>query len=596
MHKAFPLPVMEFSLSEEVLTTSEESSHCQKKRDVTAEKIALQLKLSSNCQSKSYDSYVNEESSYCQTKRDVTAEKIALQLKLSSNCQSKSYDSYANRNEEVNIASGSTTGTNVSTASANIRVASINQDTACAYIASQSSDSQFKFKDIRKKISIQGTYMAGFDKLEVECFNCLARECRAPRSQDKGRRDNYRQGSKVEKQAPKALMIIDGVGWDWTYKKNSDSLNSKITELTDKLCEAKNMIYHYKLRLAQVEARLAEHRNQELKYCKKIRVIEFKTESRANCIESLTKDLELLKKEKGKLETNLTGFQTASKDLDNLLESQRLDKNKEGLGYSDIPPPSAQVYSPPKKDLSWTRLPEFADDTVTDYSRPAPTVESSPDDAQNRNSSVTVTEASPNTITPKPFIKFLKATDRLIEIKTAKHKTTKPAVKYAAMYSKPSKRSNVRGNQRNWNNLKSYQLGTNFVMKKKTCFNCGNFDHLAYDCGMGVKKGRTCPSNSHKTTLPRTVIHKPYRPPIRPMKPNMNAAQPNKTSFYKPAHSYRKRPSQRTSAVRSQFKGPRVPFVSRIFSTVNRKFPTANRKFSTGGTKFSTADMGNKGK
>nr|GEX48721.1 ribonuclease H-like domain-containing protein [Tanacetum cinerariifolium] len=41
MHKAFPLPVIEFPLAEEVPTTSEESSHCQKKRDATAKRIAL---------------------------------------------------------------------------------------------------------------------------------------------------------------------------------------------------------------------------------------------------------------------------------------------------------------------------------------------------------------------------------------------------------------------------------------------------------------------------------------------------------------------------------------------------------------------------
>nr|GEY78115.1 hypothetical protein [Tanacetum cinerariifolium] len=57
MHKAFPLPVMKFPMPKEVPTASEESSHCQKKRDATAEKIALLLKSSSNCQSKSYDSY-----------------------------------------------------------------------------------------------------------------------------------------------------------------------------------------------------------------------------------------------------------------------------------------------------------------------------------------------------------------------------------------------------------------------------------------------------------------------------------------------------------------------------------------------------------
>nr|GEX97723.1 hypothetical protein [Tanacetum cinerariifolium] len=51
------------------------------------------------------------------------------------------------------------------------------------------------------------------------------------------------------------------------------------------------------------------------------------------------------------------------------------DKNKEGLGYSAVPPPISQIYSSPKKDLSWTGLPEFADDTITDYSRPSPAIE-----------------------------------------------------------------------------------------------------------------------------------------------------------------------------------------------------------------------------
>nr|GEW18336.1 putative ribonuclease H-like domain-containing protein [Tanacetum cinerariifolium] len=63
------------------------------------------------------------------------------------------------------------------------------------------------------------------------------------------------------------------------------------------------------------------------------------------------------------------------------------------------------------QDMSWTGLPEFNDDTVTHYSRPAPTVESSPDDAQNKNPSVTETEASISTISPKSFIKFVKEND-----------------------------------------------------------------------------------------------------------------------------------------------------------------------------------------
>nr|GFB70184.1 ribonuclease H-like domain-containing protein [Tanacetum cinerariifolium] len=65
-----------------------------------------------------------------------------VQKKSDSNSQNMAFISSAKHSsgkEEVNIASVSTASTNVSTASANIGVASISQDTACAYIASQSS-------------------------------------------------------------------------------------------------------------------------------------------------------------------------------------------------------------------------------------------------------------------------------------------------------------------------------------------------------------------------------------------------------------------------------------------------------------------------
>nr|GFA68652.1 hypothetical protein [Tanacetum cinerariifolium] len=283
------------------------------------------------------------------------------------------------------------------------------------------------WKKTRKKISIQGTDMAGFDKLKVECFNChkmghFARECRDPRSQDRGRRDNYRQGSNVEEQAPKALIAIDGVGWDWSYMANDEENHALVAN-----------------KEAPIEFALMANTSAD------------------------SKKLELIKKEKESLDGKLAGFQIASKDLDSLLESQRLDKNKEGLGYNVVLLPPAQIYSSLKKNMSWIGLPEFKDDTVTDYSRPAPTVESSPDDAQTRNPSISETEASPTAISPKSFIKFVKANDSPSNSKTDKAKTAKkPPVKYAEQYRKPTQKPNVRGNQRNWNNLKSHQLDPNF--------------------------------------------------------------------------------------------------------------------------------------
>nr|GEW89155.1 ubiquitin hydrolase [Tanacetum cinerariifolium] len=102
----------------------------------------------------------------------------------------------------------------------------------------------------------------------------------------------------------------------------------------------------------------------------------------------------------------------------------------------------------------------------------------------------------------------------------------KPSVKYAEQYKNPSKTSNVRGNQRNWNNLKSQQLGENFVMKNRACFNCCHFDHLSYSCGKWVDHGRSWEknNNTHKSMPPRPAIHKPNRSPMRPTRPNTNVA------------------------------------------------------------------------
>nr|GEU75430.1 hypothetical protein [Tanacetum cinerariifolium] len=419
------------------------------------------------------------------------------------------------------------------------------------------------WKKTGKKISIQGTDVAGFDKSKVECFNYhkighFARECRAPRSQGRGRRENFKQGSKVEESAPKALMAIDEVGWDWSYMANEEENHALVA---DEEAPIEFALMAKSSSDSEVEARLVEFKNQEIKFREKIRGLEFKVESKTNRIDSLTNELEMLKKEKEGLDSKLIGFQSASKDLENLLGSQRSDKNKE-------------------------------DDTITDYSVIlSKNRESNSNDLQNNSTAVSENEESTSSILSKPKINFMKAADSPTVIKTNKDETVrKPSAKYAKMYRKTSKSSNVRGNQRSWNNLKSQQLGKNFLMKNKACFNCGDFDHLFYDCGKRAKKGKSRPkNNTHKSIPPRTVFHKSGRSLTRTTRPNMNAAQPKRTSFYKPAHSYVKRSFQRRSAVRTQFRVLKVP-------TVSKNFPTVTQKFPTGNSKLSPADLGNKGK
>nr|GEU44219.1 hypothetical protein [Tanacetum cinerariifolium] len=109
-------------------------------------------------------------------------------------------------------------------------------------------------------------------------------------------------------------------------------------------------------------------------------------------------------------------------------------------------PPPAQVYSLPKKDMSWTGLSEFADDTIIDYSRPSPSIESNTSDLQNSNASVFEHGESSDSIMSKPMIKFVKASDSPTVIKTNKTETArKLPVKYAEMYKNTSKSPKVRG-------------------------------------------------------------------------------------------------------------------------------------------------------
>ncbi|GKC86877.1 putative ribonuclease H-like domain-containing protein, partial [Tanacetum coccineum] len=146
------------------------------------------------------------------------------------------------------------------------------------------------------------------------------------------------------------------------------------------------------------------------------------------------------------IDHKLAGFGNASRDLDDLLGSQRSDKNKEGLGFngfSAVPPPPAQVYASPKKDLSWTGLPEFIDDTVTNYSRPTPSVDVSRgnnSELERNNSSAFEQGESSGNIMSRPMIKFVKETGcpNAIKINNTKG-TRKPTVKYAEMYKNTSK-------------------------------------------------------------------------------------------------------------------------------------------------------------
>ncbi|GJU00767.1 putative ribonuclease H-like domain-containing protein [Tanacetum coccineum] len=486
-----------------------------------------------------------------------------------------SSSSISTANTQVSPAS-----TQVSTASTQVSTANLSDDTVYAFLASQPNGSQLVYEDLEqiheddieemdlkwqlallsmrtrrffqktgRKITINGSDTAGYDKSKVECFNChkigyFARECRGPRNQDSRNRnqDSSRRTVNVEETSSKAMVAIDGADFDWSYMANEEVptnialmafLDSEVhndttcsktylksfetlkTQLDDLRIEFNKFEFNlatYKRGLAFVEEQFVFYKKNEVIFCEQLAVLKRDISYKDSEICMLKIEVEKLKQEKESNQLKIENFDNASK--------------------KEFQQPKFEGYGP-KSSKS------VSEDISNE-------VRESPD---------------------APLVKELVSND---------------------------KSQSPRGNQRNWNNQKSQQLGSDFVMYNKACFVCGSFDHVQADFNYHQRERvvsgnnftrvnynysakKTHPS-AHRNMVPRAVLMKTGLRSLNTVRP-VNTAHPKTTvysarlisHFSKSAQSTVKRSYQiRTALTNKNF--------SQKVNTATGKFYTARPK------------------
>ncbi|GJW04969.1 ribonuclease H-like domain-containing protein [Tanacetum coccineum] len=380
-------------------------------------------------------------------------------------------------------------------------------------------------KNIGMKLNVNGNKTIGFDKSKVECYNChkmrhFARECRAPRNQDNKNKENSRRSVPMEISTSTAFVSCDGLGgYEWSDQSEEgpnyalmafSSSNSNSEVSNDSICS--------KTCLETIES-LKSQNDQLLKFLKKSELIVL-------AIRELRKKLEIAQKEKDGIQLNVDKFEHASKSLNKLIECQIVNNCKKGVGYENynvVPPPYTENIMPPTPDLSFTGLDEFFNKLVVENykamsSEEEPKVVRKNDDAPIIKDWVSDDEKE-DVSQPKTEKKIVRPSIIKKEFVKSKQqeKIARKNVKQVENHRQNT--HSLRGNQRNWNNMMSQKLKSNFEMFNKACYVCEALIICRVNHQNFAKKTHPC---AKKNMVPRAVLMKSELVSINTVRQNIS--------------------------------------------------------------------------
>ncbi|GKA70341.1 ribonuclease H-like domain-containing protein, partial [Tanacetum coccineum] len=193
--------------------------------------------------------------------------------------------------------------------SPSISTANLSDATVYAFLANQSNGSQLIHEDLEQ---IHEDDLEEMD-LKWQLALLSMRTRRGPKNKDSRNKnqDSSRRTVNVEETSSKAMMAIDGTGFDWIYM--AVPINMALMAFLDsEFNKSEFNLATYKRGLASVEGQLVFYKKNEI--------------------------------------------------LDKLIGSQITDKSRKGVGfvsYNVVPPPHTGLFSPLKFDLSYSGLEKF---------------------------------------------------------------------------------------------------------------------------------------------------------------------------------------------------------------------------------------------